>query len=89
VDDVALVSASVCVEPTSYQAALVSPQSAEWQKAMQLEFDSLTSNQTWDLVPMPFGRRVLKFEIVYNITSKSRLSSLGPPFCYAIHDLEA
>jgi hypothetical protein len=31
----------------------------------------------------------LKFEIVYNITSKNRLSSLGPPFCYAIQDLEA
>jgi hypothetical protein len=46
VDDVALVSTSVCVEPTSYKAALVSPHSAEWQKAMQLEFDSLTSNQT-------------------------------------------
>jgi hypothetical protein len=31
----------------------------------------------------------LKFEIVYNITSKNRLSSLGPPFCYAVQDLEA
>jgi hypothetical protein len=55
VGDVALVSTSVCVEPTSYHAALVSPQSAEWQKAMQPEFDSLTSNQTWDLVPLPAG----------------------------------
>jgi hypothetical protein len=41
---VALVSASVCVEPTSYHATLVSPKSTEWQKAMQLEYDSLTSN---------------------------------------------
>jgi hypothetical protein len=65
VDDVALVSASVCVEPTSYKAALVSPQSAEWQKAMQLEFDSLTSNQTWDLVLLPAGRRVVNNMWVY------------------------
>jgi hypothetical protein len=46
VGDVALVSASVCVEPTSYKDALVSPQSAEWMTAMQLEFDSLTLNHT-------------------------------------------
>jgi hypothetical protein len=31
----------------------------------------------------------IEIEIVYNITSKNRLSSLGPPFCYAIQDLEA
>jgi hypothetical protein len=65
VGDVALVSASVCVEPTSHKAVLVSPQSAEWQTAMQLEFDSLTSNQTWDLVPLPAGRRVVNIMWVY------------------------
>jgi hypothetical protein len=31
----------------------------------------------------------IEIEIVYNITSKNRLESLGPPFCYAIQDLEA
>jgi glutathionyl-hydroquinone reductase len=62
---VALVSASVCVEPASYKDALVSQESAEWQHAMQLEFDSLTSNQTWDLVPLPLGRRVVNNMWVY------------------------
>jgi hypothetical protein len=33
--------------------------------------------------------RNLKFEIKHSNTSKNRLESLGPPFCYAIHDLEA
>jgi hypothetical protein len=65
VSDVGLVSASVCVEPTSYQAALVSPESSEWKQAMQLEFDSLTSNHTWDLVPLPARRRVVKGMWVY------------------------
>jgi hypothetical protein len=65
VGDVALVSASICVEPTSYKDALVGPQSAEWKTAMQLEFDSLTSNQTWDLVPPPDGRRVVNNMWVY------------------------
>jgi hypothetical protein len=62
---VALVSASLCVEPASYQATLVNLHSTEWQKAMQLEFDSLTSNQTWELVPLPAGRRVVNNMWVY------------------------
>jgi hypothetical protein len=65
IGDVALMSASACIEPTSYHAALVNPHSAEGQKAMQLEFDSLTSNQTWDLVPVPVGRRVVNNMWVY------------------------
>jgi hypothetical protein len=32
---------------------------------MQLEFDSLTSNQTWDLVPLHAGRRVVNNMWVY------------------------
>jgi hypothetical protein len=31
----------------------------------------------------------IEIEIVYNNTSKNRLLSLGPPFCYAIQDLVA
>jgi hypothetical protein len=65
VGDVALVSASVYVETTSYLTALVSQESAEWQKAMRLEFDSLASNHTWDLVPLPAGRHVVNNMWVY------------------------
>jgi hypothetical protein len=72
VGDVALVSASICVEPTSYKAVLVSPQSAEWKTAMQLKFDSHTSNQTWDLVPVPYGRRV-----VNNMVFKAKTDAYG------------
>jgi hypothetical protein len=31
----------------------------------------------------------LKFEIKHSNTNKNRLESLGPPFCYAIQELEA
>jgi hypothetical protein len=47
------VSAQVCVEPTSYMEALLSPQRTEWQLAMPIELDSLTSNETWDLAALP------------------------------------
>jgi hypothetical protein len=32
---------------------------------MRLEFDSLTSNLTWDLVPLPAGRRVVNNMWIY------------------------
>jgi hypothetical protein len=39
--------------------------------------------------PRPVPEITLKIEIVYNNTSKNRLESLAPPFCFAIQDLEA
>jgi hypothetical protein len=43
---------------------------------MQLEFDSLTSNQTWDLVPLHAGRRVVNNMWVYKAkTDASRVVS--------------
>jgi hypothetical protein len=44
---------------------MVSPQSVDWQKAMQTDVDSLTSNQTWNLVPLLYGRRVVNNMWVY------------------------
>jgi hypothetical protein len=50
---IALVYANVCVEPNSYKDARVSPQAADWEKAMQFEFASLTTSETWEMVPVP------------------------------------
>jgi hypothetical protein len=54
-----MVSPNACVEPASYRDALVNQQSVDWQKAMQTESNSLTNNQTPDLVPLNAGRRVV------------------------------
>jgi hypothetical protein len=66
---VSLLSARDCVEPASYRAALSIDQTAEWQVAMQHEYDSLLSNGTWELVDLPEGRAVVKFMWIYKIKS--------------------
>jgi hypothetical protein len=66
---VALLSARDCVEPASYRAALSGDQSAEWQVAMQHEYDSLMSSGTWELVDLPEGRAVVNNMWIYKIKS--------------------
>jgi hypothetical protein len=36
-----------------------------WESAMQEEYNSLLKNQTWDLVPLPSGRKIFKCRWVY------------------------
>jgi hypothetical protein len=36
---------------------------------MQGEYNSLLYNQTWDVVPLPSGRKIIRFKWVYKIKS--------------------
>jgi hypothetical protein len=36
-----------------------------WEFAMQKEYNSLLENQTWDLVPLPYGRKLVICRWVY------------------------
>ena len=57
-----------CVEPqTFYQAIL----SQEWQQAMQVEYDALLVNNTWDLVPRRPDQHVIRTKWVYKIKQKT------------------
>jgi hypothetical protein len=40
-----------------------------WESAMQEEYNSLLENQTWDLVPLPSRRKLVRCRWVY--TTKS------------------
>ena len=37
-----------------------------WEAAMQDEYNSLLENQTWDLVPLPSYRKLVRCKLVYN-----------------------
>ncbi|XP_019258158.1 PREDICTED: uncharacterized protein LOC109236429 [Nicotiana attenuata] len=43
-------------EPVSYEEATVVP---AWQTTMTQEFEALYTNNTWDLVPLPAGKRAI------------------------------
>jgi hypothetical protein len=57
-------------DPVSYSDAQGQP---EWEQAMQDEMNSLLKNHTWDLVPRPQGKNIVKCRWVY----KTKFTSEG------------
>ena len=53
--------------PDSYEEAMSSPQVSEWESAMQKENNSLCTNETWDVVELPEGERVVGARWVYTV----------------------
>ena len=52
-------------EPSNFKDAMTSPESGEWKKAMEREMNSLYSNEVWNLVELPPGRKVIGSRWVY------------------------
>ncbi|XP_015165738.1 uncharacterized protein [Solanum tuberosum] len=55
-------------EPMSYEEAAMNP---AWQTAMTQEFSALHENHTWDLVPLPHGKKPIGCKWVYKIKHKA------------------
>jgi hypothetical protein len=53
-------------DPQSYGEAARNP---FWESAMKEEYKSLLENQTWDLVPLPSGRKLFRCRWVYRTNS--------------------
>ena len=49
-------------EPCSLEEAMEDP---KWKAAMQIEYDSIMRNQTWDLVDCPKKRKVIGTKWVF------------------------
>jgi hypothetical protein len=52
-------------EPRTRAEAMRSPEATEWDSAMKEEHKSLVDNDTWDVVPRPRNRKVLKSRWVF------------------------
>jgi hypothetical protein len=57
-------------DPQSYGEAAGNP---FWESAMQEEYNSLLEKQTWDLVPLPSGRKLVRFRWVYKTKSTANV----------------
>ncbi|KAH9295360.1 hypothetical protein KI387_038948, partial [Taxus chinensis] len=58
-------------EPLSVQEALQSIYAADWRQAMDAEYESLIKNQTWELMILPLGRRVVGCKWLFKQKYKS------------------
>ncbi|KAE8715084.1 1-phosphatidylinositol-3-phosphate 5-kinase FAB1B [Hibiscus syriacus] len=54
-------------EPSIYQEAINSSDASLWMMAMQEEIEALHKNNTWDLVPLPQGRKPIGNKWVFKI----------------------
>ena len=54
-------------EPKSYKEVLNSSNNSKWFQAMDEEYGSLMSNETWELVPRPNNQRVIGSKWVYKV----------------------
>ena len=52
-------------DPETYMEALRRPESEEWQKAMDTEIEALKRNDTYTVVPIPKGRKLVDSKWVY------------------------
>lgn len=55
-------------EPSSYEEAVVK---IAWQATMNQEFQALYENNTWDLVPLPIGKKAIGCKWMYKIKHKA------------------
>src|SRR5436189_5573544 len=55
------------VEPMTYKQALSLPNANKWKAAMQEEFESMWTNQVWDLVDLPARRKNIRNKWVLKI----------------------
>jgi hypothetical protein len=53
--------------PTTFAAAIASPQASDWRQAADSEINAIRSNNTYDLVPAPPGATILPCKWVFTI----------------------
>lgn len=53
------------MEPRTVDEALSSPDGKKWKNAMEMELESLHSNDVWELVEMPKNRKLINSKWVF------------------------
>ena len=52
-------------EPTNYEEAMVSPDSAKWPEAMKSEMGSMYENKVWTLVDLPIDQQAIENKWIF------------------------
>ena len=52
-------------EPTNYEEAMMSPDSAKWLEAMKSEMGSMYENKVWTLIDLPNDQRAIEIKWIF------------------------
>ena len=52
-------------EPTNYEEAMMSPDSAKWLKVMKSEMGSMYENKVWTLIDLPNDRQAIEIKWIF------------------------
>ena len=61
-------------EPTNYEEAMVSPDSAKWLEAMKSEMRSMYENKVWTLIDLPNDRRAIEIKWIFKRKTDTDIS---------------
>ena len=59
-------------DPTSFEEAMRNVHSFEWQEAMEVEINSINTNDVWDLEEISNGAKIVGCERVYKTKRDSK-----------------
>jgi len=59
--------------PNSYKDTISSPDADKWQEAMREEYEAIKANGTYELVPLPPGKKVIDTCWVYKMLAVQKL----------------
>ena len=59
-------------DPTSFEEAMRSVYSFKWHEAMEVEMNSMNTNDVWDLEEIPNGAKTVGCKRVYNTKRDSK-----------------
>ena len=59
-------------DPTSFEEAMRSIYSFKWQEVMEIEINSMNTNDVWDLEEIPNGAKIVGCKRVYNTKRDSK-----------------
>lgn len=54
-------------EPEDYEEACQNTDASKWELTMKDEMKYLISNETWELVKLPMGKKELHYKWVYRV----------------------
>ncbi|CEG39881.1 gag-pol polyprotein [Plasmopara halstedii] len=65
--EAAFIVDSVGEMPTTFKSAMESSEAVEWREACNSEIESLRRNKTWELVPLPHGRKAIGNRWIFRV----------------------